>query len=56
MKAICCHHCSQESEIHYERDDDLFDEPIFCPFCGKPTSEAELLLEEELEELDEWEN
>ena len=42
MKVIFCHHCNQESEIHYERDADLFDEPIFCPFCGKPASHTPL--------------
>jgi len=52
MKIIVCQHCSKESEINYERDVDFFDEPLFCPFCGKPDPELELLLEQE---LDEWE-
>ena len=52
MKVIFCQYCNKESEIVYERDEDLFDEPIYCPFCGKPDAETELLLEQE---IDEWE-
>ena len=53
MKTIVCQRCRRESEISYDSDEDLFDEPIYCPFCGEIDSEVELLLEEELNEWDE---
>ena len=53
MKIIFCQHCNKESEISYERDEDLFDEPLFCPFCGEKDAETELLLEEEINEWEE---
>ena len=53
MKIIFCQHCNKESEISYERDEDLFDEPLFCPFCGQTDAETELLLEEEINEWEE---
>ena len=48
MKVIVCPHCNREAEIHFETDEDLFDEPVFCPFCGEVDGEAELLLEDQL--------
>jgi sarcosine oxidase delta subunit len=54
VKTIVCQFCRRESEITFEPDEDLpIDEPIFCPFCGEPDSDKELLLEQDMVEWDE---